>query len=108
MKITPGAPKNESGLTQLMGKFIRQIWVNMFSLDVNLTYLYHHVLLQLCEKFEAAVAKINTLETENKKLREESQKYDETQKNVQKNISSLLITARTEINRKEKEIKNLR
>ena len=65
-------------------------------------------LLQLCEKFEAAISKINLLESENKKLREETQKYDETQKNVQKNISSLLITARTELSRKEREIKNLR
>ena len=30
MKITPDAPKNENGLTQMikMGKSIRQIWVN--------------------------------------------------------------------------------
>ena len=31
LKITPDAPKNESGLTRMimMGKFIRQIWVNV-------------------------------------------------------------------------------
>ena len=31
MKITPDAPKNESGLAQMikMGKSIRQIWVNV-------------------------------------------------------------------------------
>ena len=41
LKITPDAPKNESGLTQMimMGKSIRQIWVN------NLLFVHANRLL---------------------------------------------------------------
>ena len=36
-KITPAAPKNESGLVQLimMGESIRQIWVNVCCVDLG-------------------------------------------------------------------------
>ena len=63
---------------------------------------------QICEKFDAAMSKISNLEEENKQLREETEKFDANQKNFEKNISSLLVTARSELNRKEREIKALR
>ena len=70
--------------------------------------LHLQLLFQICEKFDAAMSKISNLEEENKQLREETEKFDANQKNFEKNISSLLVTARSELNRKEREIKALR
>ena len=76
-------------------------------LDPHMGFMLN-LYFQICEKFDAAMTKISYLEEENKQLREETEKFDANQKNFEKNISSLLVTARSELNRKEREIKALR
>ena len=76
-------------------------------LDPRMGFMFS-LYFQICEKFDAAMSKISHLEEENKQLREETEKFDASQKNFEKNISSLLVTARSELNRKEREIKALR
>ena len=51
---------------------------------------------------------IAKLEAENQKLKEDLLKQTAVSENVQKNMSSLLVTARGEISRKDREISRLR
>ena len=64
--------------------------------------------LQMMKKFEDAMKMIHQLESENKTLRESLNKQETSSKDIQRNFSSLLITAKGEINRKDKELNTLR
>ena len=62
----------------------------------------------MCKKFDDAMALITELETENKRLHDAIQSHETRSETIQRNMSSLMVTARGEISRKEKEILTLR
>lgn len=65
-------------------------------------------MLQIIKKYEEALNLKNKLEAENQALRELVSKKESATKDMQKNFSSLLITAKGEINRKDRELNCLR
>jgi hypothetical protein len=62
----------------------------------------------MVKKYEEAISKISTMELELQTLRESNMKHEVTSRDLQRNFTSLLITAKGELTRKEREISSLR
>lgn len=62
----------------------------------------------MCEQFQETLRTVKTLEAENEALKTAINKQETLSKDLERNFSSLLLTARGEITRKEKEITQLR
>ncbi|XP_052808428.1 uncharacterized protein LOC128237175 [Mya arenaria] len=63
---------------------------------------------EMLKRFEEAMSMVKRLESENQVLRKSVKKQEMSCRDLQKNFSSLLVTARGEISRKEREINDLR
>lgn len=63
---------------------------------------------EMVKKYEEAVSQMSKMEAEIRALREANTKHETTSRDLQKNFTSLLITAKGELSRKEREIASLR
>jgi len=63
---------------------------------------------QINEQFQETLTLAKSLETENETLKAAIAKQEKLSKDLERNFSSLLLTARGEINRKQREIVQLR
>lgn len=64
--------------------------------------------LELQKKFQEAEEEIRRLQAENESLKEQIGKHKKIESRLERNGSSLLITAKAEIKRKDDEIHELR
>lgn len=64
--------------------------------------------LEIRDQLKEAQEVIRRLQEENENLREQIVEYKKTEGTLEQNASSLLITARAELKRKEQEIRDLR
>jgi len=70
--------------------------------------LIFFITFQINEQFQETLTLAKSLETENETLKAAIAKQEKLSKDLERNFSSLLLTARGEINRKQREIVQLR
>ena len=70
--------------------------------------LFFFITFQINEQFQETLTLAKSLETENETLKAAIAKQEKLSKDLERNFSSLLLTARGEINRKQREIVQLR